>query len=217
MHLRGTLRKSAETCAGTSVRDHPSKSMRAATLLAPGSCAVRDVPVPATRARRGARARWRGAASAPPISPPGAGSRGFSIPLRPASWATRATAPSTRSARACAAADRGARRPALLSRLCRVRRRARRRRSCACPLALEPAPFPGEPLGCAMNIFARSGIKAGDTVAIVGIGFLGALLTELAVGCRRPRDGPRPPAVRPGKSPASWARRRPSRWTITSA
>lgn len=41
-------------------------------------------------------------------------------------------------------------------------------------------PFPGEPLGCAMNIFRRSGIKAGQTVAIVGIGFLGAILTRLA-------------------------------------
>lgn len=37
-----------------------------------------------------------------------------------------------------------------------------------------------EPLGCAMNIFRRSGIEPGQTVAIVGIGFLGALLTRLA-------------------------------------
>jgi threonine dehydrogenase-like Zn-dependent dehydrogenase len=42
-------------------------------------------------------------------------------------------------------------------------------------------PFPGEPLGCVMNIFNRSGINKGDTVAIIGIGFLGALLTQLAV------------------------------------
>ena len=32
---------------------------------------------------------------------------------------------------------------------------------------------------CAVNIFRRSHVKAGDTVAIVGIGFLGALLTKL--------------------------------------
>ena len=47
-------------------------------------------------------------------------------------------------------------------------------------------PFPGEPLGCAMNIHARSGIRPGQTVAIVGAGFLGALLTQLAS-----RDGAR--------------------------
>jgi threonine dehydrogenase-like Zn-dependent dehydrogenase len=41
-------------------------------------------------------------------------------------------------------------------------------------------PFPGEPLGCAMNIFNRSEIREGDTIAIIGIGFLGALLTQLA-------------------------------------
>ncbi|WP_244470667.1 MDR/zinc-dependent alcohol dehydrogenase-like family protein [Microvirga massiliensis] len=48
------------------------------------------------------------------------------------------------------------------------------------PDTLEGQPFPGEPLGCAMNIFRRSGIESGQTVAIVGIGFLGAILTRLA-------------------------------------
>ena len=48
------------------------------------------------------------------------------------------------------------------------------------PAALRDAAVPGEPLGCAANIFARSEIRAGQTVAIVGIGFLGALLTQLA-------------------------------------
>jgi len=48
------------------------------------------------------------------------------------------------------------------------------------PAALADQPFPGEPLGCAMNIFRRSDIRAGDTVAIIGIGFLGAILTRLA-------------------------------------
>lgn len=48
------------------------------------------------------------------------------------------------------------------------------------PPALDGQPFPGEPLGCAFNIFRRSDIHAGQTVAIVGIGFLGAVLTQLA-------------------------------------
>jgi threonine dehydrogenase-like Zn-dependent dehydrogenase len=48
------------------------------------------------------------------------------------------------------------------------------------PDSLVGQPFPGEPLGCAMNIFRRSEIEAGQTVAIVGIGFLGAILTRLA-------------------------------------
>lgn len=49
------------------------------------------------------------------------------------------------------------------------------------PRELEGRPFPGEPLGCALNIFERAGIGAGDHVAIVGIGFLGAVLTQLVV------------------------------------
>jgi threonine dehydrogenase-like Zn-dependent dehydrogenase len=48
------------------------------------------------------------------------------------------------------------------------------------PDSLRGVPFPGEPLGCAINIFHRSDIQAGQTVAILGIGFLGALLVQLA-------------------------------------
>jgi threonine dehydrogenase-like Zn-dependent dehydrogenase len=49
------------------------------------------------------------------------------------------------------------------------------------PRALHGKPFPGEALGCAMNVFARSQIRRGDSVAIVGIGFMGAILAQLAV------------------------------------
>ncbi|MGN6551353.1 MAG: MDR/zinc-dependent alcohol dehydrogenase-like family protein [Pararhizobium sp.] len=48
------------------------------------------------------------------------------------------------------------------------------------PENLAAMPFPGEPFGCAMNIFRRSRIEAGQVVAIIGIGFLGAILTRLA-------------------------------------
>lgn len=48
------------------------------------------------------------------------------------------------------------------------------------PPRLDGVHFPGEPLGCAFNILQRSRIEAGQTVAVVGIGFLGALLTRLA-------------------------------------
>lgn len=48
------------------------------------------------------------------------------------------------------------------------------------PDFLDNKPFPGEPLGCAMNIFSRSDILKGQTVAIVGSGFLGLVLIQLA-------------------------------------
>lgn len=47
------------------------------------------------------------------------------------------------------------------------------------PGVLDNVPFPGEPLACAFNVMARSDVQPGQTVAIVGIGFLGALLTKL--------------------------------------
>jgi threonine dehydrogenase-like Zn-dependent dehydrogenase len=50
----------------------------------------------------------------------------------------------------------------------------------ALPGALDGSAFPAEPFGCAMNIFRRAGIERGQRVAIVGIGFLGAILTRLA-------------------------------------
>ncbi|MFL5897093.1 MAG: zinc-binding dehydrogenase [Solirubrobacterales bacterium] len=40
--------------------------------------------------------------------------------------------------------------------------------------------FPGEALGCAVNVMRRSGIGAGDTVAVVGAGFLGCVIAQLA-------------------------------------
>lgn len=47
------------------------------------------------------------------------------------------------------------------------------------PEALKSIPLPGEPLGCAINIFRRSKIRSHQHVAIVGVGFLGALLIQL--------------------------------------
>jgi threonine dehydrogenase-like Zn-dependent dehydrogenase len=50
------------------------------------------------------------------------------------------------------------------------------------PASLAGRPFPGEPLACVMNVLRRSDLQAGQTVAVIGIGFLGALLTGLAAG-----------------------------------
>jgi threonine dehydrogenase-like Zn-dependent dehydrogenase len=48
------------------------------------------------------------------------------------------------------------------------------------PLPEEAGPFPGEALGCAVNVVRRSGISAGDTVAVLGAGFLGCVIVQLA-------------------------------------
>src|SRR5205823_7873118 len=46
--------------------------------------------------------------------------------------------------------------------------------------SLRDMDLPLEPFGCASNIFRRSEIREGQTVAVIGIGFLGAILVRLA-------------------------------------
>jgi threonine dehydrogenase-like Zn-dependent dehydrogenase len=48
------------------------------------------------------------------------------------------------------------------------------------PSSLDGQPFPGEAIGCAFNAIRRSDIRPGQTVAVVGVGFLGALMVSLA-------------------------------------
>jgi threonine dehydrogenase-like Zn-dependent dehydrogenase len=48
------------------------------------------------------------------------------------------------------------------------------------PAALEGADFPGEALGCAVNVARRSAIGPGQLVAVVGSGFLGSVVIQLA-------------------------------------
>ena len=47
------------------------------------------------------------------------------------------------------------------------------------PSELDDQPFPGEPLACAFNVLRRADVKHGQKVAIIGIGFMGAVLTAL--------------------------------------
>jgi threonine dehydrogenase-like Zn-dependent dehydrogenase len=48
------------------------------------------------------------------------------------------------------------------------------------PLPAGVEHFPGEALGCAVNVVRRSGIEVGDTVGVVGAGFLGCVIAQLA-------------------------------------
>lgn len=54
---------------------------------------------------------------------------------------------------------------------------------CVVPIPGEhhKAPFLGEPLGCAINIFRRAQIRKDEWVAIVGVGFLGTILLQLCL------------------------------------
>lgn len=47
------------------------------------------------------------------------------------------------------------------------------------PHELDNIPFPGEPLACAVNVYKRSDIQSGQTVLVIGAGFLGCMLIQL--------------------------------------
>ena len=66
------------------------------------------------------------------------------------------------------------------------------------PPELDGLPFPGEAVGCAFNVLARSDVRPGQRVAVVGIGFLGALLVALSAarGARVTALSRRPFALR---------------------
>lgn len=51
------------------------------------------------------------------------------------------------------------------------------------PDQLADRDVPGEPLACAINVAHRADVREGDTVVILGIGFLGALLIPLLREC----------------------------------
>ncbi|HSK02553.1 MAG TPA: zinc-binding dehydrogenase [Kofleriaceae bacterium] len=79
----------------------------------------------------------------------------------------------------------------------------------ALPPALDGCDAPAEALGCVMNIWRRSGIDAGQTVAVVGVGFLGALMVQLAA-----RAGARVIAISRRASALELARRMGAHETI---
>jgi threonine dehydrogenase-like Zn-dependent dehydrogenase len=70
------------------------------------------------------------------------------------------------------------------------------------PRALDGQPCPAEPLACAVNAFQRCDVQAGHRVAVVGVGFLGALLVQLAS-----RAGARVVAVARRRTALDMARR----------
>lgn len=54
-------------------------------------------------------------------------------------------------------------------------------RMAAIPDSLDAQAVPGEPLACAVNAYTRADIRTGEWVAVVGVGFMGALLIQMAV------------------------------------
>ncbi|MFL6034754.1 MAG: zinc-binding dehydrogenase [Gaiellaceae bacterium] len=146
--------------------------MRAATLAAPGVARVHEAPVPEPGAGE-VLVRIEGCGVCASSLPVWQGREWFEYPLEPGAPGHEAWGFELESGRRVALLhEQGFREFAAVPRELVV----------PLPDALADAPFPGEALGCAMNIFSRADVHAGQTVGIVGVGFLGALLVQLCAG-----------------------------------
>jgi threonine dehydrogenase-like Zn-dependent dehydrogenase len=153
--------------------------MRAAVLTGPGAVAIAEVPLPEP-GRGEVRIRLEGCGVCASNLTPWAGPEWMRYPTPPGDlghegWGRiEATGPGVEG---LAAGDRVA---ALGYRSYAEADVVPATMVARLPPQLDGQPFPGEALGCAFNIFRRSDIGPGQTVAIIGIGFLGAVLTRLA-------------------------------------
>jgi len=153
--------------------------MRAAVLTGPGQFEVRDAAIP-TPGPNEVRIRLEGCGVCGSNLPPFEGRPWFNYPLAPG-------APGHEGWGRVNAVGRDVRDLREGDRVATLSGRAYAEYDIApgawvvkLPPALDGLPFPGEALGCAMNVFRRSGIRPGDRVAVAGVGFLGALLVQLA-------------------------------------
>ena len=156
-----------------------SQHMQAATITAPQQLEIQEVPVP----RAGANevvVNLEGCGVCASNIPPWEGREWFSYPMAPGQLGHEAWGTVHEVGEGVSGLEVGQRVAMLSNNAYAQFDKAEANAIVPLPAALEGKPLPGEPLGCAWNIFQRSGVRSGDTVAIVGIGFLGALLTQFA-------------------------------------
>jgi threonine dehydrogenase-like Zn-dependent dehydrogenase len=169
----------ATAAARAAGQAEPGGRMRAAVVAAPGRVEVTAAPVPAPGPQE-VRVRVEGSGVCASSGPLWAGRPWFRYPAEPGApghegWGrvdavgveVRGLAPGTPvafvSARAFAEYDVA---PAA--------------GVVPLPSGLAGRPFPGEAFGCALNAFQRADVRPEHTVAVIGVGFLGAVLTRLA-------------------------------------
>jgi threonine dehydrogenase-like Zn-dependent dehydrogenase len=154
-------------------------TMRAAVLAAPGKFEIRQAPVPQPAAGE-LRVRLEGCGVCASNIPPFEGREWFQYPMAPGQLGHEGWGIVDALGQDVTNFEVGQRVAFLSNNAYAQYDVAREDQVVALPDSLASEPFPAEPLGCALNIFRRSGIRAGQTVAIIGVGCLGALLIQLA-------------------------------------
>ncbi len=153
--------------------------MTSAVLAAPGRIQTREVELPEPGAGQ-VRVRLEGCGVCASNLSPWGGQPWFEYPFAPGAPGHEGWGVVDRVGEGVTSAERGDRVAFLSGNAYAEFDVVAADRLVVLPRELAGIPFPGEPLGCAMNIFRRSRVEAGTRVGIVGIGFLGALLTRLA-------------------------------------
>lgn len=154
-------------------------TMRAATIIEPGCVRVESVPIPKPGPGQ-VRVRLEGCGVSPANVAAWTGDAGCRYPMEPG-------LPGSEGWGIVDAIGEGVNRTEVGDRVAILSSRAYAEYDIAqqgsvvrLPPALGSMPFPGDPIGCAISITRRSDMRPRHTVAIVGIGFLGALLTRTA-------------------------------------
>src|SRR3954451_12064659 len=158
-------------------------TMRAAVLVGPGRVALTTVETPVPKPGQ-VRLRLEGCGVCASNLTPWAGPEWMRYPTEPGALGHEAWGRIDAIGGDVSGLEEGARVAALSGKGYAEYDLAEASALVALPKALDDVAFPAEPFGCAMNIFRRSGIEPKQTVAIVGIGFLGAILTRLASDAR---------------------------------
>ena len=152
--------------------------MRAAVLAAPGQIGVMDVPLPEPRPDE-VRVKLEGCGVCASNLEPWAGMEWITYPGEPGALGHEGWGRIDKLGHKVEGLAVGDRVATLSHRSFAEYDVARADHVAKLPPGLDGQPFPGEPLACAFNIFRRTRVESGQAVAIIGIGFLGAVLTHL--------------------------------------
>ena len=156
-----------------------SSTMRAAIVIGPGQVRIETAPIPEPGPRQ-VRIRLEGSGVCASNLTPWAGPEWMTFPTEPGGLGHEGWGMIDAVGEDVAGLKRGDRVAALSGNAFAEYDVADSDAVVRLPDQFAGQPFPGEPFGCAMNIFRRSDIHAGQTVAVVGVGFIGAILVRLA-------------------------------------